>query len=457
MENSFIPKAIETVSAAIKADNAGDFPNALNLYKTALDYFMHGLKYEKNDARRATVLQRVDGYMKRAEELKTHIEEKNNTTASSKSDGKSTSTTATKSKEDKDSTKDDEESTKLRSALSSAVVSEKPNIKWDDVAGLQGAKEALKETVILPVKFPQLFAGKRKPFKGILLYGPPGTGKSYLAKAVATEADSTFFSVSSSDLVSKWQGESEKLVRNLFEMARDAGKAIIFIDEVDSLCGSRSEGESEGARRIKTEFLVQMDGVGKGSLENNVLVLGATNVPWELDSAIRRRFEKRVYIPLPEESARTYMLKMNVGDTPNDLSEVDYDALGERSDGASGADCAILVREALMQPLRKCQQAKQFLPIKIDGKDMLTPCDKYPNCPKCPPQLSTDKPDKDYTCAACGALRMALWDVESEMLSVPDVCMADFEAALGHSHTSVSPEELERFVGWTKQFGEEGV
>ena len=126
------------------------------------------------------------------------------------------------------------------------------------MAGLDKAKEALKETVILPHRFPQLFVGKRKPFKGILLYGPPGTGKSYLAKAVATEADSTFFSVSSADLVSKWQGESEKLVRNLFEMAREAGKAIIFIDEVDSLCGSRGEGEAESSRRIKTEFLVQM-------------------------------------------------------------------------------------------------------------------------------------------------------------------------------------------------------
>jgi len=286
-----------------------------------------------------------------------------------------------------------------------------------------------------------------------LLYGPPGTGKSFLAKAVATEADSTFFSVSSADLVSKWQGESEKLVRNLFEMARESpgGRAIIFIDEVDSLCGSRSEGESDSARRIKTEFLVQMDGVGKKAGE--VLVLGATNVPWELDAAIRRRFEKRVYIPLPEKEARTVMVQLNLGDTENTITEEELEKLGAITEGASGSDIKVLVKEALMQPLRTCQQAQQFMEVG----EFLMPCDVYPNCSKCPPKLSSDKKNKNYTCKTCGALRMSLWDVPPEKLRAPDLSFLDFEKVLTHSFTSVSEDELIRFVDWTSQFGQEGA
>ena len=189
-----------------------------------------------------------------------------------------------------------------------------------------------------------------------------------MAKAVATEANnSTFFSVSSSDLVSKWLGESEKLVKNLFQLAREHKPSIIFIDEVDSLCSSRSDNESESARRIKTEFLVQMQGVGNDN--DGILVLGATNIPWVLDAAIRRRFEKRIYIPLPEAHARSSMFKLNMGTTRACLSEDHYRQLGsdERTDGYSGADISLVVRDALMQPVRQVQNATHFKMV-ITGK-----------------------------------------------------------------------------------------
>jgi len=447
MENSFIPQAIEIVGKAIEADNAGEYEKALGLYRDALGRFTMGLKYEKNEARKKLILERVEGYMKRAEELRDYVTKQNELDKN----GGGGSTTAKKGDKEEDH---DAEKTKLRGALAGAIVQEKPNISWDDVIGLENAKDSLKETVILPTRFPQLFTGKRRPFKGILLFGPPGTGKSYLAKAVATEADSTFFSVSSADLISKWQGESEKLVRNLFELAResDGGRAIIFIDEVDSLCGSRSEGESDSMRRVKTEFLVQMDGVGNSG--GQILVLGATNIPWDLDAAIRRRFEKRVYIPLPDAEARSAMVKLNLGDTPNELTEMEFEKTGEITEGSSGADIKILVQEALMQPLRRCQKAKQFY---IDEDGWYKPCEKYPACSYCPPKLSTDKADTEYTCKHCGAIRMSLWDVPTEKLQAPMVLYKDFEAVMKSSVSSVSPEELKRFEEWTKLFGQDGA
>ena len=331
---------------------------------------------------------------------------------------------------------------------------------WEDIAGLEGAKEALKEAVILPTKFPQFFTGKRKPWKGILLYGPPGTGKS-------------FFAMSSSDLVSKWQGESERLVKQMFEMARDKKPSIIFIDEIDSLCTARSEGESESSRRIKTEFLVQMDGVG--NTQGGVLVLGATNVPWELDPAMRRRFEKRVYIALPEPAARAKMFRLNLGDTPNTVTDDEFDELGARSEGYSGSDIAIVVREALMEPLRKCQLAKQF---QIDAQGRYHPCEDYPNCPFCPMLLSSsssvsvnEKSNENHhqatsttatgtvhvqPCPQCHALRMTLYEVPPELLEVPKILYSDFQKALTKAHSSVGTGELQRFVTWTEEYGQEG-
>jgi vacuolar protein-sorting-associated protein 4 len=172
MENGLIPQAIDIVSKAIKADNDNEYEKALSLYRDALARFTMGLKYEKNETRKKLILERVEGYMQRAEELSEYLKKQ------SELDKNGGGGSATKSKDDKEEDEDAEKK-KMRGALSGAIVSEKPNIQWDDVAGLESAKESLKETVILPVRFPQLFTGKRVPFKGILLYGPPGTGEFF--------------------------------------------------------------------------------------------------------------------------------------------------------------------------------------------------------------------------------------------------------------------------------------
>jgi len=436
MPGPYTQKAIDIINKATIEDNAKNYQEAFNLYQSGVEYFLHAIKYEcPSKEIKDNLRKKCDQYLERAEKIKDYLHNKDNKKKPVK-DGSNKDKSGGNSDED-----DDGESKKFQDKISGTILIEKPNVQWSDVAGLETAKDALKEAVIFPVKYPQLFVGKRKPWKGILLFGPPGTGKSFLAKAVATEADnSTFLSVRSSDLVSKWLGESEKLVKNMFELARQKRPAIIFIDEVDSLCSSRSDNESESARRIKTEFLTQMDGVGADS--DNILVLGATNLPWALDSAIQRRFEKRIYIPLPEAPARTSMFKLHLGDTPNEVTEKDFKKLGEAAQGYSGADIGIVVREALMQPVRKVHQATHFKrvsgPSRTDPNvylhDLLTPCSPG---------------DK-------GAIEMKWTDVPGEKLKEPIVTMDDMERSLKTIRPSVGADGIEKHLEFLSEKGVEG-
>jgi len=270
----------------------------------------------------------------------------------------------------------------LKKALDTAIVTEKPNVKWKDVAGLEKAKDILMEAIILPNKFPQLFGARKRPWTAILLYGPSGTGKSSLAKACASELQGTFFSVNLSDLISKWFGEPERLVRSLFEMGKASCPAVIFIDEIDSLGGSHNDY----LRRVLIEFLAQMDGVNKDA--TGLLVLGATDKPWELDRSTERRFEKRIYIPLPKKSARKKMFELHLSDTPFSLTEEDLEILAEYTEGYSGSDISSLVKEALTEPIRKCRAAKNFI-VTEEGYYIPT----TPGDPKGEPFTLTTLPD----------------------------------------------------------------
>jgi len=224
-------------------------------------------------------------------------------------------------------------------------------ITWDDIAGLQFAKEMVKEIVVWPMLRPDIFTGLRGPPKGLLLFGPPGTGKTLIGKCIACQSGSTFFSISASSLTSKWVGEGEKMVRALFAVAKVHQPSVVFIDEIDSLLTSRSEGEHESSRKIKTEFLVQLDGASTGG-EERVLVVGATNRPQELDEAARRRLVKRLYIPLPELEARRRIIINLLGREKHELSEEEVEEVSRLTEGYSGADMANLCKEAAMGPIR---------------------------------------------------------------------------------------------------------
>ena len=306
--------------------------------------------------------------------------------------------------------------------LEREVVDTNPNVSFDDIAELSQAKKALQEAVLLPLIIPDYFKGIRRPWRGVLLYGPPGTGKTMLAKALATQGKTTFFNVHSSSFASKWRGESEKLVRILFEMARFYAPTTIFIDEVDSLCSKRGEGnEGDGSRRVKAELLVQMEGVNSntsaGANEKSeedkrklVTVMAATNRPWDLDDALRRRFEKRVYIPLPNEKGRLQLFNLNLKKIEVDKN-INYDKLVKLTDGYSGADICNVCREASFMPMRRELLANKGRKVE---------------------ELVNDQEFRTKIRAA--------------------IAMSDFEKAISNISKSVSQKDLEVYDKWTKEF-----
>ena len=229
--------------------------------------------------------------------------------------------------------------------------SEIPNIRFEDVAGLDEVKQTITTRMINPIKYPEKYkAYNKKAGGGVLLYGPPGTGKTMIAKAIACEVGATFYAVKGSDIVSKWVGESEKNINSLFETARKDKLAIIFIDEMDSLFAQRGQ-DMHNDKRVN-EFLQQIDGfVGKSQ---NLLLLGATNRPWDVDNAAVRsgRFSEKIYVPLPDFEGRKYMFNKNLKSVPLG-NDVVIDELVELTDGYSGADIEEICDRAKEEPLQK--------------------------------------------------------------------------------------------------------
>ncbi|KAM3676425.1 spastin isoform 3-T3 [Ammospiza maritima maritima] len=315
----------------------------------------------------------------------------------------STPTTAPRKKKDTKIFKNVDSS--LADLMLNEVVDSGPAVKFDDIAGQELAKQALQEIVILPSLRPELFTGLRAPARGLLLFGPPGNGKTMLAKAVAAESNATFFSISAASLTSKYVGEGEKLVRALFAVARELQPSIIFIDEVDSLLCERREGEHDASRRLKTEFLIEFDGV-QSSGEDRILVMGATNRPQELDDAVLRRFTKRVYVSLPNEETRLILLKNLLSKQGSPLTQKELAQLARMTDGYSGSDLTALAKDAALGPIREL------------------------------------KPEQVKNMSA------------SEMRNIK---LSDFMESLKKIKRSLSPQTLEAYIRWNKDFGDTTV
>ena len=233
----------------------------------------------------------------------------------------------------------------VQQIIDMGILVREPNVQWESIAGLTSVKRLLRQNlVILPMR-PDICKGLLAPWKSVLFYGPPGTGKTFIAKAVATECKRTFFNVTSATITSRFLGESEKLVSHLFDLAEQMAPSTIFFDEIDSIASQRGTGnEHEASRKMKAQLLTRLEGID-GALDNSgIFVLAATNFPWLLDEALLRRFQKRIYIPLPDVEGRKQILKMSISDLIDEDFELDLFA--QKLEGYSCADITNLCRDA---------------------------------------------------------------------------------------------------------------
>ncbi|XP_020866694.1 uncharacterized protein LOC9327621 isoform X2 [Arabidopsis lyrata subsp. lyrata] len=247
-----------------------------------------------------------------------------------------------------------------RNFVSAVVAPGEIGVKFEDIGALEDVKKALNELVILPMRRPELFSRGNllRPCKGILLFGPPGTGKTLLTKALATEAGANFISITGSTLTSKWFGDAEKLTKALFSFATKLAPVIIFVDEIDSLLGARGgSSEHEATRRMRNEFMAAWDGL-RSKDSQRILILGATNRPFDLDDAVIRRLPRRIYVELPDAENRLKILKIFL--TPENLeSGFQFDKLAKETEGYSGSDLKNLCIAAAYRPVQELLQEEQ--------------------------------------------------------------------------------------------------
>jgi SpoVK/Ycf46/Vps4 family AAA+-type ATPase len=346
--------AVTSLSAADQALKAGNDALALDQYQLGLGLLMQALKATPAQQKKNEIRTFMNEYLVKAETIKQR-------TSSSSSSNKMAAPAANNNID-----------SEMRGRIEGEMITSATGITFADVIGLEGVKQALNEMVILPALRPDIFTGGlRKASTGLLLYGPPGNGKTFIVKALASECKASLFCISSATLTSKLLGDSEKMVRALFGIARERAPAIIFIDEIDGILSKRGDKEHEASRRLKTEFLQQFDGVQSGDGKQHVIIIGATNTPEQLDEAVVRRLPQRIYVPLPDAQTRHALLIKLLAKQKNQISKPEAKRIVSLLDGYSASDISFVARDAAMGPIRKLS-AQQLTTIPVDHISPIT-------------------------------------------------------------------------------------
>lgn len=315
---------------AVRLDKQGSKGLALTMYQKAIESLLKLVQLYPEYSLNKVYIQRAIAYQERIKALQGAV-------------------TPIQPRLETENSEDTRSSEGGKSSYEELILTEKPNVTWEEVVGLESAKKAVKEAIVYPIQRPDLF-----PLgwpRGILLFGPPGCGKTLLAAAVATEIDASFISIDAASIMSKWLGEAEQNVAKLFNSARksatDGRPAIVFIDELDSLMG-RHSNEVGGEVRVRNQYLKEMDGIIDKGKKLHVYVIGATNKPWDLDWAFIRRFQKRILVPLPDHHTRLMMFKLYTSNLSLS-SNVDLHELARLSEGFSGSDIRDVCQSAQLK------------------------------------------------------------------------------------------------------------
>lgn len=456
--NESMTKAIGLINNAIRHEENNEYDMAIDQYKKGLAVFSLIAKNKQNGHIKETLVKYMTTYKQRAEELqeeltnpktqktKKSVTRKNNNNNSppiSQSQQQQQPRKIVENNYDDDDD-DDEDDEDGKNQYSNKRLKNLPDVTFDDIVGLKEIKDLLIETTTLPYEMAHLFTGNRKPAQSILLYGPPGNGKTELARALAGTSGMNFYPISSSDIISKYVGESEKNIKELFDEVKMNTPCILFIDELDSVCTKRidsaSGGGGGGGTKALQQFLVQLDGICEKKLDG-VLLLGATNLPWDLDSAMLRRFSHRIFVPMPSKEARRMIFEKYISKNEHSIESIELQYLSFVTDYYSASDIANVCRMAAMEPVKRVKLSDYFHHHK--ESDVYYPCNRRRRRPGMNEIVYCSSSE-----ANCIERSYSGFEDKSRLRAGP-ILYSDVVYALGHIKSSIDLEQLRKIEEWS--------